>query len=228
MSNFLLASIGRKFMMSITGLFLLVFITVHLGLNLLLVFDDSGELFNIGVHFMGTNPLIKIMEPILGLGFVVHIIWSIIITYQNWVARPVKYNKQSLSASSTWASRNMFILGGLIFVFLVIHVINFFYVMKFDSHSMDTVLVNGTEMENGYKLVSELFINCKLYGVLYIVGAILLTLHLTHGFWSAFQTLGLNNKNWMSRLKLIANIFAIAVGIGFSIIPLYFMLGLNN
>ena len=228
MSNFLLASIGRKFMMSITGLFLLVFITVHLGLNLLLVFDDSGELFNIGVHFMGTNPLIKIMEPILGLGFVVHIIWSIIITYQNWVARPVKYNKQNLSASSTWASRNMFILGGLVFVFLVIHVINFFYVMKFDSHSMDTVLVNGTEMEDGYKLVSSLFIECKLYGVLYIIGAILLTLHLTHGFWSAFQTLGLNNSNWMNRLKLVANIFAIVVGIGFSIIPLYFMLGLNN
>jgi len=228
MSNFLLASIGRKFMMSITGLFLLMFITVHLTLNLLLVFDDSGELFNIGAHFMATNPLIKIMEPILGLGFLIHIIWSIIITYQNWVARPVKYNKQNLSESSTWASRNMFILGGLIFVFLVIHIINFFYVIKFDTHSMGTVIVNGTEMEDGYKLVSELFINCKLYGVLYIVGAILLTLHLTHGFWSAFQTLGLNNKNWMSRLKLVAKIFAIVVGIGFSIIPLYFMLGLNN
>ncbi len=228
MSNFLLASIGRKFMMSITGLFLLVFITVHLGLNLLLVFDDSGELFNLGAHFMATNPLIKIMEPILGLGFVVHIIWSVIITYQNWRARPIRYDKQNLSASSTWASRNMFILGGMVFAFLVLHVINFFYVMKFAPHSMETVVIDGTTMENGYKLVSELFINNTLFGIVYILAAVLLTLHLTHGFWSAFQTLGLNNKNWMSRLKFIANIFAIAIGVGFSIIPLYFMLGLNN
>ncbi len=228
MSNFLLASIGRKFMMSITGLFLLMFITVHLALNLLLVFDDSGELFNIGAHFMATNPLIKIMEPVLGLGFVIHIIWSLIITYQNWRARPVKYNKQSLSESSTWASRNMFILGGLVFVFLVMHIIDFFYVMKFDTHSMSTVIINGAEMEDGYKLVSELFIGCKLFGVLYILGAILLALHLTHGFWSAFQTLGLNNKNWINRLKWIARVFAILIGLGFAIIPLYFMLGLNN
>ncbi len=154
MSNFLLASIGRKFMMSITGLFLLVFITVHLALNLLLIIDDSGELFNLGAHFMATNPLIKIMEPILGLGFIVHIIWSVIITYQNWRARPVKYDKQNLGASSTWASRNMFILGGMVFAFLVLHVINFFYVMKFAPHSMETVVIDGTTMENGYKLVS--------------------------------------------------------------------------
>ncbi|MCF6357097.1 MAG: succinate dehydrogenase cytochrome b subunit [Draconibacterium sp.] len=228
MSNFLLASIGRKFMMSITGLFLLVFITVHLALNLLLIIDDSGELFNLGAHFMATNPLIKIMEPILGLGFIVHIIWSVIITYQNWRARPVKYDKQNLGASSTWASRNMFILGGMVFAFLVLHVINFFYVMKFAPHSMETVVIDGTTMENGYKLVSELFINNMLFGIVYILAAVLLTLHLTHGFWSAFQTLGLNNKNWMSRLKLVAKIFAIAIGVGFSIIPLYFMLGFNN
>ncbi len=67
-----------------------------------------------------------------------------------------------------------------------------------------------------------------LFGIVYILAAVLLTLHLTHGFWSAFQTLGLNNKNWMSRLKLVAKIFAIAIGVGFSIIPLYFMLGFNN
>lgn len=227
MSKFLLASIGRKFMMSITGLFLLVFITVHLGINLLLIVDGSGELFNLGAHFMATNPLIKIMEPVLGLGFVIHIIWSLILTYQNWMARPVKYNKQNLSVSSTWASRNMFILGGLIFVFLVMHIINFFYVMKFDPHSMATVTIGGVEMEDGYKLVSELFISSTLYCVFYILGAVLLALHLTHGFWSAFQTIGLNNKFWMNRFKWIARIFAIVIGLGFTIIPLYFMLGLN-
>jgi len=127
MSKFLLASIGRKFMMSITGLFLLVFIAVHLGINLLLIFDDSGELFNQGAHFMASNPLIKIMEPLLGLGFLIHIIWSFFLEYQNWKARPVRYKKQNLSGSSTWASRNMLILGALVLVFLVVHIINFFW-----------------------------------------------------------------------------------------------------
>lgn len=83
MSNFLTSSIGRKFLMSITGLFLVMFIAVHLAINLLLIFDDSGELFNLGAHFMATNPLIKIMEPLLGLGFMIHIIWSFFLEYQN-------------------------------------------------------------------------------------------------------------------------------------------------
>ena len=103
MSKFLMASIGRKFLMSITGLFLVMFIGVHLTVNLLLIFDDSGELFNLAANFMATNPAIKIMEPLLGLGFVVHILWSFYLEYQNWKARPVKYLKQDLSSSSTWA-----------------------------------------------------------------------------------------------------------------------------
>ncbi len=91
MSKFLTASIGRKFVMSITGIFLMVFIAVHLGINLLLIFDDSGDLFNQGAHFMATNPLIKIMEPILGLGFLIHILWSFYLEYQNWMARPIGF-----------------------------------------------------------------------------------------------------------------------------------------
>ncbi|MEZ4891376.1 MAG: succinate dehydrogenase, partial [Crocinitomicaceae bacterium] len=85
--------------MSLSGIFLMVFIAVHLGLNLLLIFDDSGDLFNQGAHFMATNPLIKIMEPILGLGFVIHIIWSFFLEYENWKARPVKYAKKNMSGA---------------------------------------------------------------------------------------------------------------------------------
>ncbi len=224
MSKFLFASIGRKFMMSITGLFLLVFIAVHLGLNLLLIFDDSGELFNLGAHFMATNPLIKVMEPVLGLGFLIHIVWSVFLEFQNWKARPVKYKKLDRSETSTWASRNMLVLGALVFTFLVIHVINFFWVIKFDPESMQTITVDGTEMENAYALVSGLFKASIVYSIVYVLGAILLGIHLSHGFWSAFQTLGLNNKYWMKRWKCVANIYAILVAVGFSIIPLYFLI----
>lgn len=222
MSKFLTASIGRKFVMSLSGLFLVVFIAVHLGLNLLLIFDNSGELFNEGAHFMATNPLIKIMEPILGLGFVVHIVWSFFLEYQNWKARPVKYAKKNMSGASSWASRNMLVLGALVLVFLILHIIDFFWVIKFSPEKIDQ-LTNGD-----YDLVAGLFKESISACILYIVGGILLGIHLSHGFWSAFQTLGLNNKHWLNRWKFIGKIYAVVVAVGFSIIPLYFMLGLYN
>lgn len=231
MSKFLTASIGRKFVMSLSGLFLMVFIAVHLGLNLLLIFDNSGELFNQGAHFMATNPLIKIMEPILGLGFVIHIVWSFFLEYVNWKARPVKYAKKNMSGASSWASRNMLVLGALVLVFLIIHMISFFIKMKFTGDALlDThVMINGevvAGMHNAYALVSATFINSAALGILHIIGGILLGIHLSHGFWSSFQTLGLNNKNWLKRWKVIGNIYAILVAVGYAVIPLYFMLGM--
>jgi succinate dehydrogenase / fumarate reductase cytochrome b subunit len=229
MSKFLTASIGRKFVMSITGLFLLVFVGVHLGINLLLIFDDSGDLFNQGAHFMSTNPLIKVMEPILGLGFIIHIVWSFYLEYQNWMARPVKYAKKNMSGASSWASRNMLILGALVLVFLIIHIINFFVKMKFTGDPLLTeVTVNGVDMHNAYALVAGAFKASIALGIFYIIGGILLGMHLSHGFWSAFQTLGLNNKFWLNRWKVIGTIYAVLIALGYAVIPLYFMLGLYN
>lgn len=229
MSKFLTASIGRKFIMSVSGLFLMVFIAVHLGINLLLIFDDSGDLFNQGAHFMATNPLIKVMEPVLGLGFIVHILWSFMLEYQNWKARPVKYAKKNMSGASSWASRNMLVLGGLVLVFLIIHILDFFVKMKFTGHHLlEEVVVKGVHMENAYALVSTAFIQSTALGIFYIIGGILLGVHLSHGFWSSFQTLGLNNKHWLKRWQVIGQIYAVVVALGFAIIPLYFMFGLNN
>lgn len=220
MSRFLTASIGRKFVMSLSGLFLVVFIAVHLGLNLLLIFDNSGELFNEGAHFMATNPLIKVMEPILGLGFLIHIVWSFFLEYQNWKARPVKYAKKNMSGASSWASRNMLVLGGLVLVFLVLHIMDFFWVIKFKPEEIEQLA------KGDYDLVAGLFKASIFACILYIVGGVLLGIHLSHGFWSAFQTLGLNNKHWLNRWKVIGTIYAILVAVGFAVIPLYFMLGL--
>ncbi|HKM93687.1 MAG TPA: succinate dehydrogenase cytochrome b subunit [Prolixibacteraceae bacterium] len=227
--SFLSASIGRKFLMSITGLFLVTFIIVHLTLNLFLIFDDSGDLFNIAAHFMATNPLIKLMEPVLAIGFGVHILWSIIITLQNMKARPVDYNKSKLSVNSTWASRNMFILGALVFVFLGIHLYSFWWKMKFAGDPLlmhVTVLQGGVpvEMENAYNLVATIFKNSLFYSLVHILGGILLGLHITHGFWSGLQTIGLNNHVWRKRLYVLANIIGWVFAIGFSVIPLYFMI----
>ena len=227
MSNFLSSSIGKKVIMSLSGLFLIAFLCVHLTLNLFLIFDNSGESFNHGANFMATNPVIKIVEPILAIGFIIHIIWASILTLQNQKARPIKYAQRNQSQNATWASRNMYILGGLVLVFLVIHIYNFWWNIKVTGN-LEAVVVDGVEMENTYLLVSSLFKSSIVYCGLYIAGAILLGLHLTHGFWSAFQSIGFSNDIWRKRLSALGYIFAVIIAVGFSIIPLYFMAGLGN
>jgi succinate dehydrogenase / fumarate reductase cytochrome b subunit len=225
MSIFLNASIGRKVLMSLTGLFLISFLCVHLTLNLFLTFDDTGNLFNVAAHFMATNPIIRIMEPILALGLVIHISWSGWITLVNMNARPQGYAGGD-NLLKWWApAKNMFILGGLVMIFLVIHIFDFWVKMRFTG---DPLLSQPTgmvpEMHNSYALVSNLFKNSLVYDVLYIVGSILIGLHITHGFWSAFQTIGINNIVWMKRLKNISTFFGYLFAIGFAAIPLYFII----
>jgi len=209
--------------MSISGIFLMLFLIVHLTVNLMLILDDSGELFNIAAHFMVSNPIVRAIEPLLGLGFLVHIIWSFYLEYQNWKARPVKYNKKEAGESSSWASRNMLILGALVLVFLVIHIINFYWVLRF-TDGVQEITIGGEHMEDSYSLVAGLFKTSILYDIIYIVGAILLGLHLSHGFWSSFHTLGLSNKNWLGRLQFIGKLYAVIITVGFAIIPLYFLI----
>jgi succinate dehydrogenase / fumarate reductase cytochrome b subunit len=119
----------------------------------------------------------------------------------------------------------MFILGGLIATFLVMHLFHFFVKMKFTGDPLFTdVVIDGENMKNGYLLVSTLFKTSLIYSIIYIIGAIFLGLHLFHGFWSAFQSLGMSNNHWLPRLKTVALVFAVVIGTGFSIIPLYFIL----
>ncbi len=220
MASFLNSSIGKKFLMSLSGLFLISFLLVHLFVNSMILFDKSGVLFNNAAHFMGTNPIIRIVEPILAIGFILHIIYAGILTLTNQWARPVGYNKQKSGNSSSWASRNMFILGSLIFIFLVIHVANFFWKVKFSgSELLDKGAVNG--VENTYLLVTTFFINWWWIDIVYVIGALVLGLHLTHAFWAAFQTLGLSDNRWRKRLEILGWAYTILVAGGFAIIPLW-------
>ena len=144
-------------------------------------------------------------------------------------ARPVGYAKTKQSINSKWASRNMLILGGLILVFLGIHLFNFFWKMKFTGDPLlteVTVMQAGVPvvMENAYALVAGLFKSSAFYSIIHILGGCLLGLHLSHGFWSAFQTIGLSNDIWRKRLYCLANIVGVIFAIGFSVIPLYFMI----
>lgn len=202
-------SIARKIVMSLLGLFLVFFLIVHLGINLLLL-SSNPEYFNEASHFMATNPLIQVMQYVLGLGFVLHIILGIVLTLQNNAARPQGYAKNNAAANSSLESRTMIYTGILILVFLIIHMRNFFYVLKFG-----TVPTGGD-----YVLVTELF-GIWYYTLLYVVAFILLGLHLNHGFQSAFQSIGVNNKTWTPIFKTIGTIYSVVVAGGFSIIALY-------
>lgn len=209
--------------MSITGLFLMMFLLVHLTVNLMLLVGD-GKIFNDAAHFMATNPIIGIVEPILAIGFIIHIIYASIITLLNRKTRPIGYEETNSNGVTSWASKNMFILGGTILIFLVIHITNFYWKIKFGE--IPTISYDGgvTQIDDTYKLVSGLFISYWWFDLIYFTGAILLGFHLSHGFWSSFQTLGWNNKAWINRLETVAYVYAIIIATGFAIIPLYFLL----
>ena len=230
MSNLLTASIGRKLLMSVSGLFLVMFLFVHLFLNSFLLLDgvfgfERGQMFNAGVHFMGTNPLIKIIEPMLALGFIVHIFYSLLLTFQNMKARgPQAYASGNKTTGVEFASQNMLVLGIVIASFLAVHILNFYMKMKgFIAWEASEVefpfLGNMAKGEDAYSLVHETFKNLLIV-VLYIVGSVALAFHLSHGFWSGFQTIGWNNAKWMPRLKCISNTVAIILGGGFAVIAL--------
>ena len=221
MNNFFTSSIGKKVIMSVTGLFLMIFLLLHLTINLLLLIGD-GEIYNKASHFMSTNTVMHIMETILATGFIIHIIYASIITLANQKTRPISYKMVNPKGDSAWASRNMYILGATILAFLVIHIINFFWEIKFGE--LNGITYDGVEMHDTYLLVSNLFIDIWWYDLIYIAGFILLGLHLSHGFWAAFQTLGWINDIWRQRFKIIAIIYAFIIATGFTIIPLFFLI----
>lgn len=202
-------TISRKITMSLLGLFLVIFLIVHLGVNLLLL-SSNPELFNEASHFMASNPIIQIAQYILALGFILHIVFGIVLTLQNNAARPDGYVKTNAAANSSLESRTMIYTGALILVFLIIHMRNFFAVIKFGE-----VPAGGD-----YVLVTELF-GVWYYTLIYVVSFIFLGLHLNHGFQSAFQSVGLNNKTWTPIWKLIGTIYSVIVAGGFSIVALY-------
>ncbi len=220
MSSFINTSIGKKFLISITGLFLISFLAVHLTGNLFLL--AGQESFNLVAHFMATDRVISFMEPLLAVGFLLHIVFTAYLTITNQFKRPQKFAKVDHRQTSSWPSQNMFVLGGLIFIFLVLHLSNFWYQMQFGE--MDYILYGDIWVQDAYSLVTGKFI-IWWYVLIYVAGAVFLGLHLLHGFKSAFFSLGLYNKVWGGRLMLIGAIYSIIITVGFSLIPVYFLIG---
>lgn len=211
--SYFCSSVMKKVFMAITGLLLCGFILTHLGANLLIIF--SPENFNLYGHKLTSNPLIYVAEAGLLVLFLVHMFLALKLTIENKRARPQKYYmKKHTGKGSTFASSTMPYTGFIILVFLVLHI----WGLKFGTYH--SVTYDGLEMRDLYKLCIEYFSN--IYTVIfYVVVMISLGIHVSHGFWSAFQSLGFNHPKYTPFIKFKSNAFAVLVGIGFSILPIY-------
>lgn len=226
--NFLTSSLGRKLIMSLTGLFLIIFLLVHLVGNLQLLIDDQGEQFNIYAKFMTSNPLIKTVSYLLYLSILVHAFQGWAIWRQNRTARGnQRYAVQHLRAVNTNAgfAKNMGWLGTIIFIFLLIHLYQFWLQMKLGTLPM--VEYGGESYKNLYIPVKEAYSNIG-YVIFYVLSMVVIAMHLYHGFQSAFQTLGLNHKKYTPFIQFLGKAYSFLIPLGFAIIPIVFFLKYAN
>lgn len=214
-------TIGRKVIVSLTGLFLITFLIVHVAGNMLLFKDDGGEAFNLYAEFMTTSPLIVVASYILYAGIIAHVIYSLILSVYNKSARPIGYAKARPDENSSWKSRNMGILGTIVLIFLLVHMRAFWYEMKFGSLPIKNYA--GVEVEDLYTVVIVAF-SQWWYAGFYVLAMVGLGFHLAHGFWSAFHTLGMNHRKYMPMIKKISLLFAIIVPLLFASMPIYFFI----
>ncbi len=218
MSSLLTSSIGKKFLMSLAGIFLLVFLLVHLSLNSLLILSKSTEAFNLVAHFMATNIVVKVFEVVLFGGFLLHMIYALILQVQNWIARPAGYKVGNYSQSSFFSKYTIH-TAVIIGIFLVIHLMDFYFKSKFGQAVQEVTYPSGRILEDLGSLVLIKF-KMPVFVIGYLVCFLVLGFHLHHGFQSAFQTLGLNHKTYTPVIKLLGLLYTIFITIGFSLIPL--------
>jgi len=217
MSGFLKSTIGRKYAMALSAMFLLIFLIMHLFTNLLSVFSEDA--FNNASYFMGYNPLVQfLMQPILVFAVIFHFVMGFVLEIKNHKARPVKYAANGASANSTWMSRNMIISGAVILAFLAVHFYDFWW------HEMSYKYVPGNgDPNDATRFWGEL--HEKFQDVwrvaLYVISFVLLGLHLAHGFQSSFQSIGARHPKYTPIIKAIGNWYSVLIPLGFIIIALF-------
>jgi succinate dehydrogenase / fumarate reductase cytochrome b subunit len=222
-SALLKSSLAKKYWMAITGLFLCIFLLVHLAGNLTLLKapEEAGPMFNAYTAFMTSFPLIKVTSYLLYFSILFHAVDGILIlARENKNARPVDYAYSKPERNSIWASRNMGVLGTAIFVFIVLHMANFWFKYKFTS-----MPIGADELPDMYGIVVAAFKE-GWYTAVYVLSMIVLGFHLWHGFQSAFQTLGINHPRYTPVIHFIGKVYAVVIPALFAIIPIYIFINL--
>jgi succinate dehydrogenase / fumarate reductase cytochrome b subunit len=209
-------SLGKKYLMALSGLFLISFLPVHLAGNLLLFKNDGGAAFDAYSLFMSTAFIIRILEVTLVAGFLVHIIDGILLTFKNKAARPIGYKGGSGGEAKSVFSRYMGLTGSIILIYLIIHINSF--TLKHRIYEPGNLAFYHTvklAFETGWS---------GFYAWFYVLSMLLMAFHLNHGFSSAFQSLGLNHKTYTPLIKKIGLLYSIVVPAGFAAIPVFFQL----
>jgi succinate dehydrogenase / fumarate reductase, cytochrome b subunit len=215
------SSVGKKLVMGFTGIFLILFLIVHAGLNACIWANDGGVMFNKGAHFMGANVVPRILEIGLFAGLLLHIIQGLLLELSNRSKRGVAYAKNYGNIGSKWYSRSMALLGTLVLLFLVLHLSHFWFPNR---SNQNFVLGEEIDLYARMKLTfSELWVV-----VVYVLGCLSLGYHLAHGFQSAFKTIGVHNKRYHLMLTSLGLGFSVIITLAFAMMPISFYLGWLN
>lgn len=219
--------------MALTGLFLISFLIIHVGINSCIFNDltifnakDNGSMFNRAAFFMGNSFVIRLIEIGLFAGFIVHIVQGYVLAAQNNAKRKVGYNVKMGTKGSNWYAKSMGLLGTLILIFLVVHISHFWVPSRVTTHSLDEVYYKGqtTPVHDLFQRMVNVFQEPWVIG-LYLIGCISLAWHLLHGFQSAFRTLGLSNHKYIGMIKTAGVVFSIIVPLLFALMPVSMYLG---
>ena len=232
-SEFFTSSVGKKLVMALTGLFLIIYLIIHVCINACIFNDlpffdstDNGDMFNRAANFLATSALIRALEYVLFLGFIIHIIQGYVLEARNLSRRGQGYKINLANKGSKWYSRTMGLMGTLLLLFLIIHLAHFWVPSRFTGLEE----VEGKKYHDLFKLMVAVFHN-PLVVILYVVACISLAYHLMHGFQSAFRTLGVSNTKYTKLVGGLGTAYAIIIPFVFALMPIavYFdWIGYNN
>jgi succinate dehydrogenase / fumarate reductase cytochrome b subunit len=229
-SEYFTSSVGKKLIMALTGLFLVLFLIVHVGLNACIWANDEGKMFNKAAHFMGDTVVMRILEVGLFIGFILHIVQGYVLETKNLSRRGKGYKINLANKGSKWYSRTMGLLGTLLFLFLIMHIKDFWIHSRLGGIAGIQPLSEVSYPDslkpyhNLYGLMIDEF-QSPVVVVLYVLGCLSLAYHLMHGFQSAFRTLGLHNRKYIGLLRSIGFGFAVVVSTAFAMMPVSVYLG---
>ena len=214
------SSIGRKVVMSVTGIALILFLTFHMSMNVVALF--SGDAYNMVCEFLGANWYALVATLALAALAVIHIVYAFLLTMQNRRARGnERYAVTTRPSKVEWASQNMLVLGIIVLLGLLLHLFNFWYNMMFAELTGISVPHHPAD---GFAYIVDTF-SCPVYVVLYIIWLAAIWFHLSHGFWSAMQTFGWSGKVWFQRCKFIGLVYTTLLMLGFLVVVLAFAFG---
>jgi succinate dehydrogenase / fumarate reductase cytochrome b subunit len=223
-SELFTSSVGKKLVMGFTGIFLILFLIVHVCVNACIWAMDDGQMFNIAAHFLGTTVVMRTLEIGLFIGFIIHIVQAYVLEQQNRKKRGVTYQVPMGNKGSKWYSRYMGWLGTFVLLFLVIHIRQFWIPSRFDMPVEYSQTYNGIEMHDLFHLMKDTFTSLWVV-IVYLIGCLALAYHLAHGFQSAFRSLGVSNSRYLKLINGIGVGFSIIVPVAFAMMPISMYLG---